>query len=174
MNLTYKKCPKNTGFKKEPDFQDIVWCFIRPIQSNKTPLIAQHTIGTQSRSHQNCSTSLSTAPGHLPNLNVCLQVNISAETQKFGFAPAEIEPAAAQIAHLPHLNIRGLMAIAQKSSNSAQIQQQFHHAQNHQDLQQRYPSIDTLSLGMSHDFPQAIQAGSTLFDWVKPFWPTRS
>ena len=70
---------------------------------------------------------------------------------------------AAEIAELPHLELRGLMAIPAPESEYVR---QFAVAQQmavaFARLKTRYPTVDTLSLGMSDDMEAAIAAGSTM------------
>ena len=70
---------------------------------------------------------------------------------------------AAEIVKLPHLKLRGLMAIpaAEKDADKQfAIFQEMHSLFLY--LQQHYPDIDTLSMGMSDDMTSAIKAGSTM------------
>lgn len=64
---------------------------------------------------------------------------------------------------LPNLRLRGLMAIPPKQTDPQVQFQQFEQIhQLFQELENLYPQIDTLSMGMSGDFEQAILAGSTM------------
>jgi pyridoxal phosphate enzyme (YggS family) len=102
-------------------------------------------------------------PANLPPLNVLIQVNISDESSKSGIAPEDIDALAAEVAALPGLCLRGLMAIPAPESEYVR---QFAVAQQmavaFARLKTRYPSVDTLSLGMSDDMEAAIAAGRTM------------
>ena len=50
-------------------------------------------------------------PAHLPPLKVLIQINISDEQSKSGIPLEALDGLAAEIAELPHLELRGLMAI---------------------------------------------------------------
>lgn len=139
---------------------DIVWHFIGPIQSNKTKYIASNFAWVHSVDRVKIAQRLNEqrASNDTP-LNVCLQVNISQETTKSGININELSELAEIVANSPHLVLRGLMAIPEKheSTNSfAKMQQLF------LQYQQLYPSIDTLSMGMSDDLTEAIAAGTTM------------
>ncbi|RCS58257.1 YggS family pyridoxal phosphate-dependent enzyme [Parvibium lacunae] len=139
------------------------WHFIGPIQSNKTRQIATHFDWVESIDRLKIAERLSAQrPIESPPLNILLQVNISAEATKSGFAPDEVAAAAAQIQALPRLRLRGLMAIPAPAPNG-QAQDAPHQAMRRlfDDLAAQYPSLDTLSLGMSEDLEAAILAGST-------------
>ena len=92
-------------------------------------------------------------------LNVCLQVNISAETTKSGVPINNLNTLVETVAELPHLTLRGLMAIPEKNASTesfAKMQQLFNY------YQEKYPTMDTLSMGMSADLSSAIASGSTM------------
>ena len=102
-------------------------------------------------------------PADLPPLNVLIQINISDEQSKSGIPLAELDALAAGVAALPNLQLRGLMAIPAPES---EYERQFAVAQQmavaFAQLKTLYPSVDTLSLGMSDDMEAAIAAGSTM------------
>jgi len=102
-------------------------------------------------------------PVHLPALQVCLQVNISGEATKSGFAPAEVVPAARAVSSLPQLSLRGLMAIPEPAE-SFEAQRAPHRALRRlfDALVEQGLALDTLSIGMSDDLEAAIAEGSTL------------
>ncbi|GAA5131600.1 YggS family pyridoxal phosphate-dependent enzyme [Thalassotalea piscium] len=140
--------------------QDIVWHYIGPIQSNKTKLIAENFDWVQSVDRAKVITRLNDqrSCNHTP-LNICLQVNISQESTKSGIAINEVNTLAEQVALSPNLTLRGLMAIPEKN-NAAQSFNQMHKLFT--TLKQRYNTVDTLSMGMSGDLNDAINAGSTM------------
>ncbi|MBI3222492.1 MAG: YggS family pyridoxal phosphate-dependent enzyme [Nitrosomonadales bacterium] len=140
------------------------WHFIGPVQSNKTRAIAERFAWVHSVDRFRIAERLSEQrPAHLPPLQVCLQVNISGEASKHGVAPDAVDALAHDVAGLARLRLRGLMAIpapsdaaeAQRAS-FVQLRMLFERL-NRQGLQ-----LDTLSMGMSHDFPAAIAEGATI------------
>jgi len=142
----------------------IEWHYIGPIQSNKTRAIAEHFAWMHSVDRLKIAERLSgQRPAHLPPLQVCLQVNISNEASKSGVPPGEAAQLGMAIAHLPHLRLRGLMAVPEPGDDInaqraafAQLRELFEQM-NRQGLQ-----LDTLSMGMSHDFAAAIAEGATM------------
>ena len=142
----------------------IEWHFIGPIQSNKTRAIAEHFAWAHSVDRLKVAERLSAQrPVHLPPLQVCLQVNISNEDSKSGVPLDEVEALALAVAHLPHLRLRGLMAIPEPSGEVAVQRKVF--ARLHELfelLNRRGLQLDTLSMGMSHDFAAAIAEGATM------------
>ena len=143
---------------------ELSWHFIGPIQSNKTRGIAEHFDWVQSVDREKIARRLSDQRTNTrPPLNVCVQVNLSAETSKSGLNLQSAASLCASIAQLPNLSLRGLMAIPAPLSNLQAQREGFRRlATEHQKLQQHYPSMDTLSMGMSNDYEAAIAEGSTL------------
>ncbi len=139
---------------------DICWHFIGPIQSNKTKLIANHFSWVHSIDRAKVAKRLNDhRSGQDTPLNICLQVNISGEESKSGVLVAELPNLLAEISQYQNLCIRGLMAIPEKNATQAS----FNDMQNlFKSLQKQYPSMDTLSMGMSADMQLAINAGSTI------------
>lgn len=143
---------------------DLDWHFIGPIQSNKTKQIAENFNWVHSVDRLKIAERLSNQrPKNLPKLNVLLQINISNEPSKSGFAIDEIEAAALQIAAQPGLVVRGLMCIPEASTSFEQQQIPFQQTfAIFQKLQQQIPTMDQLSMGMSGDLEAAIAENSTM------------
>jgi len=142
----------------------IEWHFIGPVQSNKTRDIAEHFTWVHSVDRLKIAQRLSAQrPTSLPPLNICLQVNVSGEESKSGVAPAEVLSLALQIEQLPQLKLRGLMAIPALVDEVEQQRKPFAQLRElSQLLIKNGVAVDTLSMGMSHDFVAAIQEGATI------------
>ena len=140
------------------------WHFIGPIQSNKTRRIAECFDWVHSVDRLKIARRLSEQrPGELPALNICLQANISGEPSKSGSSLEEIPALAQEIARLPRLRLRGLMAIPAPSPAFERQRQVFARLRHTQDaLVAAGLKPDTLSMGMSDDLEAAIAEGSTL------------
>ncbi len=143
---------------------NIEWHFIGPIQSNKTKDIAAHFHWVQSLDRLKIAQRLAQQrPKNMPDLNVCIQVNIDNETSKSGILPAELFSFAQQISKLDNLILRGLMIIPTKTTDQKQQRISFKKAcALFEKLAETYPSVDTLSMGMSADMILAIEEGSTM------------
>ena len=102
-------------------------------------------------------------PAHLAPLQLCLQVNISGEASKSGLAPDEVAEVARQVAALPQLRLRGLMAIPEPAGD-LEAQRAPHRAlrQLLEQLNAGGLALDTLSMGMSADMDAAIAEGATM------------
>jgi PLP dependent protein len=142
----------------------MVWHFIGPIQSNKTRRISELFDWVHSVDRLKIAERLSQhRPPELPALNILLQVNIDNEASKSGISADEVLPLATQIAQLPRVKLRGLMAIP--SPQEDYQKQCVPLAKMHElfkSLQLKHPDCDTLSMGMSDDMQAAIAQGSTL------------
>jgi pyridoxal phosphate enzyme (YggS family) len=142
----------------------IEWHLIGPLQSNKTRPVAAAFDWVQSVDRLKIAQRLSEQrPPELLPLQVCLQVNISAEASKSGLMPAEVLVVALAVAALPRLTLRGLMAIPEPAGDLA--------AQRapHRDLRElmgrlndRGLGLDTLSRGMSADLEAAVAEGAPI------------
>ncbi|MDP2805709.1 MAG: YggS family pyridoxal phosphate-dependent enzyme [Gallionellaceae bacterium] len=140
------------------------WHFIGPIQSNKTRDIAANFSWVHGVDRLKIAQRLSEQrPADLPPLNICLQVNVSGEASKSGIAPAEAEALAREVVQLPKLKLRGLMAIPAPSDDFEQQRLPFAQLREMlQALDHEGIKLDTLSMGMSHDFVAAIKEGATI------------
>lgn len=140
------------------------WHFIGPIQSNKTRQIASHFDWVHTVERVKIAQRLSEQrPLDMPDLNICLQVNISGEASKSGVAPAELLALAQEVAALPRLKLRGLMAIPEPCVDPAQQRVPFRQVRELADqLRAAGIAIDTLSMGMSADMTAAIYEGATM------------
>lgn len=151
------------------DVPELEWHFIGPIQSNKTRAIAEHFDWVHSVDRLKIAKRLSDQrPDTLPALNICIQVNVDGEASKAGCAPDELPELARQLATLPRLCLRGLMAIPDPDQSDAQLQHSFKTLAEalkamRADLPQA-EALDTLSMGMSGDLELAIKEGAT---WVR-------
>ena len=148
-------------------YSDICWHFIGPIQSNKTKQIAQHFSWVHSVDRAKIALRLNehlhaqNPPAHYQDtsLNICLQVNISEEPSKSGIMVDELFSLAEVVDNCDKLTLRGLMAIPEKNAGEASYQKMQHLFNQ---LQSQYPTVDTLSMGMTNDLTMAIAHGSTM------------
>lgn len=159
-NYLQEALTKIAAFKHK----QLEWHFIGSIQSNKTKQLAENFDWIQSVDRLSIAERLSAQrPDYLPALNICIQVNLENEATKSGISLTELPELAWAINALPNLQLRGLMAIPMPHITFSAQRQAFHklHAV-FIELQQQGLHLDTLSMGMSHDFTAAIAEGSTL------------
>jgi PLP dependent protein len=140
------------------------WHCIGPIQSNKTRLVATHFDWVHTVDRLKVAQRLSQQrPDDKPPLQICIQVNIDDGATKAGVAPAEAAALACEVAQLPRLQLRGLMAIPEPAADFAE--QKAVHLRTtalFEQLRAADLALDTLSMGMTADLEAAIAAGSTM------------
>ena len=146
------------------DNAHVNWHFIGPIQSNKTPDIAQYFQWVHTIDRIKVARRLSEQrPKHLPPLNVCLQINISGEKSKSGIEPHALKQLAHDCASLPNIRLRGLMTMPAQNSDFEVQRVPFRQLRLLlTELQTEYPELDTLSMGTTNDLEAAVAEGATI------------
>lgn len=163
-NYVQEGVEKIRYFAEHQPSQALTWHFIGPLQSNKTRLVAEHFDWVHTIERDKIALRLNEQrPADQPPLQVLIQVNTSGEASKSGIDPQHLFPLAELISGLPNLTLRGLMSIPENVPDySSQLAAFSQLAELQRQLAQRYPQIDTLSMGMSGDMQAAIEAGSTM------------
>lgn len=140
------------------------WHFIGPLQGNKTRPVAEHFDWVHSIERMKIAERLSEQrPLGMSPLSVCLQVNVSGEASKSGCAPDDTAALARDIAALPSLRLRGLMAIPEPAGDFEAKRRPFRLLRElYEQLRADGLPLDTLSMGMSHDLEAAIAEGATM------------
>lgn len=98
-------------------------------------------------------------------LGILLEINVSGEPSKFGFAPDQLDQAMDGLLSLPHLLVQGLMTIPPYHSDPEMARPYFVQLRHLQErLAASYPEASWrhLSMGMSHDFVVAVEEGATI------------
>jgi len=144
--------------------KNLIWHFIGHLQNNKTRVVAEnfdwvHTID-KPRSARRLSEQ---RPASLRPLNICLQVNIDNEDNKFGIPLDQLPELAAACAEMPNLALRGLMCLPIERTRFSQQRIPFAAlGELARELQYAGIEMDTLSMGMSGDYRAAIFEGATI------------
>jgi pyridoxal phosphate enzyme (YggS family) len=140
------------------------WHYIGHVQTNKAREIAARFDWVHGIDRARAADALSRArPQTLAPLEVCIQVNISAEQSKGGVAPAEAHALASEVAAMPRLRLRGLMGMASFTADAAEQRRQFALLrETAAALRGQGVALDTLSMGMSQDFEAALAEGATM------------
>ena len=95
--------------------------------------------------------------------DITIEVNIGREPQKGGVTPEALPALLERIAGSPHVRMRGLMCVPPAIDREA-VRPYFRDMRTlFERIGREYPALplDTLSMGMSHDFPTAIEEGAT-------------
>lgn len=148
---------------------DIRWHFIGHLQTNKVKQLIGKTALIESVDSErllDLIDRLSAEKGVVTR--VLLQVHVAREETKFGFTPDELLAyfRDRKFENLRAVHIYGLMGMASNTDDTDRIRDDFHAiAELRRDILEMCPDLrgfDTLSMGMSDDFPIAIREGSTL------------
>lgn len=147
--------------EKADTLTGVRWHFIGPLQSNKVKLIAgSHLVHSIDRPKL-----LTKLESQGVAQDVLVQVNIAAEPQKAGIAPAELPTLLDRFADLDHVHCRGLMLIPPQGTPEA-TRPHFAALRTLRDDLAKTPrpnvNLEALSMGMSSDFEIAIEEGATL------------
>jgi len=145
----------------------IRWHMIGHLQRNKArrtlPLVTMLHAGDSWRLLEAASQHLQQSQ---QTLDVLIEVNVSGDEAKHGFGPEEVESLLPQIAQLPQLRVRGLMAMARWGGTPDDARRDFVRLR---ELRERLAAscppqifLHELSMGMSGDFEVAIEEGATL------------
>jgi pyridoxal phosphate enzyme (YggS family) len=142
----------------------LTWHFIGHLQSNKTRVVAENFDWVHTIDKPKIARRLSDQrPAELGPLNVCLQVNVDAESSKSGVQVDRLSELATACADLPGLRLRGLMCLpAIREGFAAQREPFAKLRQMAEALRQEGHPMDTLSMGMSADYRAAIFEGATI------------
>jgi pyridoxal phosphate enzyme (YggS family) len=137
----------------------ITWHFIGALQANKTRLVAENFQWVHTIDRAKIAARLNDQRPHFAApLNVLIQVNQAREAQKSGASEQDVVPVARAILELPRLKLRGLMTIPPAGADPTPFFRRLAALQAR--LRGEGFPLDTLSMGMSADFEEAIAAGS--------------
>ena len=155
--------PKQEQLK---DLSDICWHFIGHIQSNK----AKKVIESFEWIHSCDSLKLAQRLNRLAEESqrspkICLQVKILPDPDKYGWTRSQLLADLPELARLSHLKIQGLMTILPLGLSDGKKLAAFQATKELRDEIEQNQTVSLalpeLSMGMSGDYPLAIQAGTT-------------
>jgi len=143
--------------------QDIQWHLIGHLQTNKVKYIAPFIDTIQSVDSEKLLAEINKEAGkNNRTIKVLLQVKIAAEETKFGLEISEAKDLFQQYmgGNFPHVEITGLMGMATFTDDEQQVRDEFLILKGLFDELNKLKTINTLSMGMSDDFPVAIECGA--------------
>lgn len=141
----------------------IHWHMIGHLQTNKAnkavgKFVLIHSVDSLRLAH-----AINAAAERAGAADVLLQMNVSGEQTKSGFAPAELEPALEQIRSLQHLTVRGLMTMTPRLDDPEEARPLFSSLRKMRDRHRKsMPTLEHLSMGMTQDFDIAIEEGADM------------
>ena len=142
---------------------DIEWHLIGHLQTNKVKYIAGFISMIESIDSEKLLKEVDKeALKNNRKINVLLQVKIAKEETKFGLTVDEARDIFNQYleGNYPNIEIKGLMGMASFVDDETQIREEFSVLKNLFDELSELKPLETLSMGMSGDFPIAIECGS--------------
>lgn len=150
--------------------QDIEWHFIGHLQTNKVKYIVPFVSLIQSVDSPRLLEEIERQAARIDRVIDCLlEVHVAQEDTKYGFTPqACLDFLQALPADLyPHIRFRGIMGMASFTDDKEQVSREFALLKQLFDAlrdgaMRENGAFDTLSMGMSHDYAEAIANGSTM------------
>lgn len=134
----------------------LTWHFIGQLQSNKAVAVLDYASVIHSVDRASLVDALARAER---DVDVFLQLNLTADPNRGGVAPTQLESLVERVLGVPRLRLRGLMAVAPVQSSARAA---FARVREQSDVLQRLaPEASALSMGMSGDFREAILEGAT-------------
>lgn len=149
---------------------DIQWHMIGHLQTNKVRALMPHVSMIQSIDSIKLLRTVEKEAARIGRtVDVLLQLHVAQEATKTGFAVPELQEALSmgEFDNIPHVRVRGLMAMATNTDDQAQIEREFQYVKDTFDIiRQKYyigrDEFDQISMGMSDDWPLAVKHGATL------------
>jgi PLP dependent protein len=147
------------------DLPELRWHLIGHLQRNKARQVVSllslmHTVDTAELALELSKRFEGLATGR--RLPVLVEVSIAGEEQKHGVAPSALPALLESIEKLPALELRGLMCVPPLSEEPAGARPFFEELARLRELHGGAGRLPELSMGMTHDMDQAVQAGATL------------
>ena len=135
---------------------DLTWNFVGQLQSNKALAVAQYSRVIHSVDRLSLVKKFSQLEH---GVEVFIELNLTDDPGRGGVIPADLAEIADAVVAMPHLRLRGLMAVAPQDEDPARAFERVRAIQP--TLVAIAPEATDLSMGMSGDFAQAINAGAT-------------
>lgn len=149
------------------DLPDLTWHLIGHLQSNKARSALQHFDWIHSVDSLKLAQRLDRLAAELKcDPQICLQVKLRSDPSKYGWSESDLFQDLPHLDQCHHLRIQGLMIILPQGLRAPAALAVFQQARQLADTLQQQNwknlSIKELSMGMSDDYPLAVQAGATM------------
>ena len=159
--------PQELRAKYEALPKDIVWHMIGHLQTNKIKYIAPFIALIESVDSARLAEAIQKEAVKCGRvIDILLEIHVAAEETKTGWNLDELRAylAADPFAGMPNLRVRGVMGIATNTDDETVVRRDFDALRRcFEELRPKFgPAFDTLSMGMSHDYPLAVACGSTM------------
>lgn len=159
--------PQEMAAKAKVLPKDIEWVMIGHLQTNKVKMIAPFVSLVASADSERLIEEIEKqAVKNERTIDILLEVHIADEESKSGWSLSELKEylASGALERMEHIRVRGVMTIATNTDDEAIIRRDFNNIRTiFEELKPRFgEAFDTLSIGMSDDYPIALEYGSTM------------
>jgi pyridoxal phosphate enzyme (YggS family) len=159
--------PQEMAAKYEALPKDIVWTMIGHLQTNKVKLIAPFVSLIASVDSDRLTAEIQKQAERLDRtIDILLEVHVAQEETKSGWDIGELRQylRSGALDAMPNVRVRGLMTIATNTDDESIIRRDFETIKSlYDELKPSFgDAFDTLSIGMSDDYPIALEYGSTM------------
>ncbi len=159
--------PQEMASKYQQLPADIEWNMIGHLQTNKVKMIAPFVSMISSVDSERLIEEIEKqAAKYNRTIDILLEVHVAEEETKSGWNEEELYNylATGALERMEHIRVRGVMTIASNTDDQSVVRRDFQHIRNiFEDLKPRFgEAFDTLSMGMSDDYPLALEYGSTM------------
>jgi hypothetical protein len=153
--------------KTEEVTAPVTWHFIGSLQTNKVKYLRGKVTMIHSVDRLSLAMEIDRQWSKLDKpVDILIQVNLGEEESKSGTDEAALQDLVRQISQLPHVRIRGLMALPPYLDDPEEVRPFFRRLRQLADgiaaLKLAGVEMRELSMGMSHDFEAAVEEGATL------------
>lgn len=142
---------------------DIVWHFIGHLQTNKVKMVVPYAHLIHSVDSERLLAEIDKAACAAGKVMDCLlEIHIAEEQTKQGFTPDEAVALAREAGRYPNIRLRGVMGMATFTDDREQVRREFRSLKAVSERLSFLPGCDTVSMGMSGDWPIAVEEGTTI------------
>lgn len=144
---------------------DIEWHFIGHLQTNKVKNVVPYASLIQSIDSEHLLKAVDAQAARAGKVqDILLEVFVATEMTKQGFSGEEAAAVASRMADYPNVRLRGVMAMATFTDDMDQVRREFNNAAAICEKVSAAAGISApeLSMGMTADYPVAIDCGSTM------------
>lgn len=159
--------PQEMASKYQQLPADVEWHMIGHLQTNKVKMIAPFVSMISSVDSERLIEEIEKqAAKYSRTIDILLEVHVADEETKSGWSEEELYNylATGALERMEHIRVRGVMTIASNTDDQSVVRRDFQHIRNiFEELKPRFgEAFDTLSIGMSDDYPLALEYGSTM------------
>ena len=142
---------------------DVEWHFIGHLQTNKVKMVVPYAHLIHSVDSERLLAEIDKAARAAGKVMDCLlEIHIAEEQTKQGFTPDEAVALAREAGRYPNIRLRGVMGMATFTDDREQVRREFRSLKAVSERLSFLPGCDTVSMGMSGDWPIAVEEGTTI------------